>query len=70
MPCSRGNVPVTKVDWTVVVTAGVTVVNGRIVPRSASALRFGACWSSEGVSPTTSMTSVRLIALRHLHPGR
>src|SRR5690606_5970476 len=29
MPCSRGSVPVTKVDWTVVVTAGTTVSSGR-----------------------------------------
>src|SRR6476619_5413241 len=29
MPCSRGSVPVTNVDCTVVVTAGVTVVSGR-----------------------------------------
>ena len=30
MPCSRGSAPVTKVDCTVVVTAGVTVVSGRM----------------------------------------
>ena len=51
MPCSRGSAPVTKVDCTVVVTAGVTVVSGRIAPRAASALRFGACASSDWREP-------------------
>ena len=37
MPWSRGSAPVTKVDCTVVVTAGVTVSSGRIPPRFASA---------------------------------
>jgi hypothetical protein len=62
MPCSRGSAPVTKVDCTVVVTAGTTVSSGRTPPRFASALRFGACASSTGVRPATFSTSVRFMA--------
>jgi hypothetical protein len=64
MPCSRGSAPVTKVECTVVVTAGVTVVSGRIPPRAASAFKFGACASNDGVRPTTSRTSVRFMEAR------
>src|SRR3954471_18543599 len=61
MPCSRGSVPVTKVDCTVVVTAGVTVRRLRTVPCFASAPRCGAWTSSAGVMPTTFSTSVRFM---------
>src|SRR4051812_23523576 len=47
-------------DWTVHVTAGNTVVSGRIVPARANALRFGvASPRSAGVRPTTFRTTVR-----------
>src|SRR4051812_11796290 len=62
MPCSRGKVPVTKVDCTVVVTAGVTVRRLRTVPCFASAPRCGAWTSSAGVMPTTFSTSVRFMS--------
>src|ERR1043166_1548275 len=58
-PCARGSVPVMKVDWTVQVTAGVTVDSGRIAPARASAAMCGVSgpmW--RGDRPTTRMTSV------------
>ena len=67
---SRGHAPVRKVDCTVVVTAGVTVVSGRTTPRAASAFRFGACTSSDGVRPTTSSTSVRFMNRLRLRETR
>src|SRR4051812_12021909 len=61
IPCSRGSVPVTKVDCTVVVTAGVTVRKLRTAPCFARAPRCGAWGSSAGVMPTTFSTSVRFM---------
>ena len=57
----RGSVPVTKVDCTVVVTAGVTVRSDRTAPCFASAARFGAWASRADVMPTTLSTSVRFM---------
>ena len=42
-PWSRGEPPVMKVACTLQVTAGVTVVSGRIAPARASALSRGVC---------------------------
>ena len=62
--------PVTKVDCTVVVTAGVTVVERAHAAARASAFRFGACASSAGVSPTTLSTSVRFMNRLRLRATR
>src|SRR5262245_22056303 len=67
-PCPLGGSPVTSVDCTVQVTAGVTASSGRIAPRSAKRRRLGVCGpTSAGVSPTTRMTRVGcMLQLRQL----
>ena len=62
---SRASPPVTKVDCTVVVTAGVTVASGRIPPLRASRFRFGACSSS--ASRRASRSSRSCSTLHRLH---
>src|SRR5690606_5781037 len=58
-PWPLGINPVSRVDWTVQVTAGVTVASGRMAPRAARRRRFGVCSpTSAGVSPTTRTTRV------------
>src|SRR5690606_23894948 len=65
-PCSRGSAPVTNVDWTEQVTAGVIVRSGTAAPRCANAWRWGVSDPSMlGVRPTTSRTSVRSTSFLH-----
>ncbi len=58
MPVFDGIKPVTRVDWTEHVTAGVTVVNGRIPPLAANLHNSGVCSPNKsGDKPTTSTTN-------------
>ena len=58
MPVCDGIRPVTSVDWTEHVTAGVTVVSGRSPPLAANLHSSGVCSPSRsGDRPTTRITS-------------
>src|SRR4029077_19844314 len=63
-----GKAPVMNVACTVHVTAGVTVVSGRMTPPRASAAICGVCGPKcRGVKPTTRITIVvRMISHRVL----
>ena len=57
MPCSLGNKPVSKVDCTVQVTAGVTVESGLIPPFFDNLYKLGVCLPTiDGDKPTTLIT--------------
>src|SRR5688500_3649282 len=72
-PWPLGMSPVTSVDCAVQVTAGVTVLRGRMAPRAARRARLGVCApTSAGAKPTTRMTRVgcMLDLLRRDQRGR
>src|SRR5688500_12049863 len=71
-PWPDGISPVSRVVWTVQVTAGTTVASGCVPPRAASLLRLGVCApSSDGLRPTAKMTSIGFTLSHgaHSHPG-